>query len=130
MRESEYPARDPSGTPKMLAVDASGRLITAEGGAAVVPPATATVSSVNSGVASVVALASNVNRRGAIFTNDDANQARLLFGAGTASATNYSVTVAANGGSVVLENGEFTGAVQVIWDGDGSGALRVTEFTA
>lgn len=92
-------------------------------------PTTGTQTSVASGVASVTILASNANRKGATITNDDVNNLLLLLGAGTASATNYSVIVPGNGGSFILDPGDYTGIIVGIWVADGSGSARVTEFS-
>lgn len=90
-------------------------------------PATGTLSSVASGVASVTILAANAARRGAVVTNTDANALHLDLSGGTASTTSFSVKVAADGYYEVPYG--FTGAITGIWALDGTGSALVTEFT-
>jgi hypothetical protein len=110
--------------------DSSGAAITGTNPLAVVPQArsaTGTLSSVNSGIASVTILAANTSRRGATITNTDANVLYLDLSGGTASATSFTVPVASNGYFEVPYG--YTGLITGIWAGDGSGAAKVTEFT-
>ena len=90
-------------------------------------PDTGTQTSVNSAATDTTILAANTSRIGAAITNDDANDLYLLLGAGTASATNYSVKIP-NGGYFEVPFG-YAGIIKGIWAADGSGAARVTEFT-
>lgn len=86
----------------------------------------ATVTSVNSAATSTSIIAANRYRSGVTVTNTDANTLYLLVGGGTASATNYSVPIAA-GAHWEAPYG-FTGAITGIWSGDGAGAALVTEY--
>jgi len=99
-------------------------------GAALGPVAssTATVTTVASGISSVTIKAANTSRKGLTVTNTDANVLYLLVGGGTASATNFSVPVAALTGYWEAPYG-FTGAVTGIWALDGAGSALVTEYT-
>lgn len=90
--------------------------------------ATATVTAVASGIASVTIKAANTARKGITVTNTDANILYLLVGGGTASATNFSVAVAATTGYWEAPYG-FTGAITGIWALDGAGSALVTEYT-
>jgi len=82
---------------------------------------------VASAATSTSIIAANTARQGLSISNTDANVLYLLIGGGTASATNFSVQVAANG-YFEMPYG-FTGAVTGIWAVDGSGAALVTEYT-
>lgn len=91
----------------------------------------ATKSSVTAVATDVLILAANVNRRGfMIFNEGGAAVLNLSFGTTAASATSYSVRVAANAvyvGDVPL----FTGQIRGIWTGTlTSSVARITEFTA
>lgn len=86
----------------------------------------ATRSSVSSGIVSVAIAAANPDRVGAVITNTDANALYLDMTGGTASATAFTVSVAANGTYEVPYG--FTGAITGIWAADGTGAALVTEF--
>jgi phage protein U len=60
-----------------------------------------------------------------VIENTDANRLYVLLHSGTASATNFSFSLAQN------ENAEITayrGVVKGIWAGDGSGAALLTEL--
>lgn len=95
------------------------------------PPTTGTQSNVNDGAASVTILAANTGRKGACFYNDSTVLLYLLLGAGTASATVYSVQLNPGGfyELPLMIGGAYTGIVKGIWSSDASGAVRVTEFT-
>jgi hypothetical protein len=113
-------------------VDSNGRLRTIDDSAGAT---TGTPTSVASGTSAVTILAANANRWGATFTNDDANLLYLLVASsGTASSSVYSVPVAGNGGYYelpMLKNGKpYTGIITGIWAADGTGSVRVTEYTA
>ena len=105
--------------PAVQIADASGALVSA--------PATGTLSSVDSGIESVTILAANTARKGAVIVNTDANVLYLDLSGGTASATSYSYSVAANGYFEVPFG--YTGLITGIWAADGTGAAKVTEFT-
>jgi len=87
------------------------------------------ITRVASSATNVLALASNAERKGAVFFNESTAIAYLLLQKGTASATNYTVQLAANGGMFKLDRFDYTGEVNVIW-ASANGALMVTELTA
>lgn len=80
----------------------------------------------------VAILASNASRLGAIITNTDANALNLWKGVvGTVTGTaggRYHIRLA-QGASLILKAGDYTGAIVGIWDADGSGAAEVSEDT-
>lgn len=89
---------------------------------------TPTVTNVNDTAASTTILASNSSRKGAMLTNDSSAALYLLFGSGTASATNYTVKVSSNGYYEVPFG--YTGQLNGVWATDpNDGAARVTELT-
>lgn len=92
------------------------------------PASTGTVTSVASAATSTTLLAANAARKGATIYNTDANAVKILLAAGTASATNFSVSIAANGYYEVPFG--YTGIITGIWDVDGAGAALITQFTA
>jgi len=116
----------------MLSVDSNGRLRTIDDSAGA---STGTPTSVASAATATTILAANSARLGATITNDDANILYLLVAStGTVSSTVYTVPVAGGGGFYelpVLAKGKvYTGIITGIWAADGSGAARVTEYTA
>lgn len=85
----------------------------------------AAVTIVASSTTSARAVAQDGGRQGLVLENSDANRAYILLGPGTASATNYSFSLAQN------ENASLLGCreqVNVIWAADGTGSLLVTEY--
>lgn len=108
---------------RVVAVNLDGTPVAS---AASAGPLTGTVTSVLSGVASVLILAANTLRRGAIIHNTDANALTLLLAAGAASATNLSAIVA-TGATYQVPFG-YRGIINGIWAIDGTGAAVVTEF--
>lgn len=94
-------------------------------------PSTGTITSVNDTNADTTILASNTARKGASFFNDSTEVLYLLCGAGTSSATNFSVKIAAAGYYELPYTafGPYTGIVKGIWAANSTGAVRVTEFT-
>jgi len=90
-------------------------------------PATGTRTDVASATADTVILAANANRKGAVIFNDSTAILRLLLAAGTASATNRTVDLAA-GANIVLNPGDYTGIIKGIWSAV-NGNARVTEFS-
>lgn len=84
---------------------------------------TGTTTSVASAASTTSLLAADANRYGFTVANTDANLLYVLLGTGTASATNYTFTVAPNSDRTVSD---YTGAVQGIWAADGSGAALLT----
>lgn len=89
---------------------------------------TGTLSSVDSTTTSTTILAANPDRLGGMIYNTDANALYVLFGAGTASAANLSWSIAANS-QFAIPSG-YTGIIVGVWAADGTGAAKVTEFTA
>lgn len=89
---------------------------------------TATLSNVATNVASVSLLAADDDRLGVIIFNDATTLLMVKFGA-TASATSFTHKIAA-GGSWVVPEPLFTGAIDGIWSGaDAAGAARITVLT-
>lgn len=89
---------------------------------------TGTLTSVDSTTVSGTILAANTNRLGATIYNTDANALYILFGSGTASASNLAWSIASNSQYQIPFG--YTGVVTGVWAGDGAGAAKVTEFTA
>lgn len=87
---------------------------------------TASVSSVNDTASSTTLLAINTNRLGATVHNDSTVVLYLKLGA-TASATSFTVKMAADGYYEVPYG--YTGIIDGIWASDASGAARITELT-
>lgn len=89
--------------------------------------ATATLSSLASGVVSAQLLASTAGRRGLILQNTDAYPVFVKFGI-SASASSF---------TVMLRSGEiwampmpiYTGRIDAVWLADGAGSLMATELT-
>lgn len=88
-------------------------------------PSSATVTSVASSASSVNLLASNANRRKAMFFNDSTQIAYIKFGT-TASTTSYTVKVLA-GGYYEVPTPVYTGAIDCIWAA-ANGNMRITEY--
>lgn len=88
---------------------------------------TGTLTSVDSTASSTTILAANPDRLGATIYNTDANALYILLGAGTASASNLSWSIAANSQYQVPFG--YTGIIVGVWAADGAGAAKVTEFT-
>lgn len=82
-----------------------------------------TVTRVATSTTSGTALASNASRKKAIIATETGTT-YVLFGAGTASATNYTYALSAN---TVLEILIWTGAIQAVRSA-GSGNIQVTEM--
>jgi hypothetical protein len=75
----------------------------------------------------VAILASNSSRLGATIYNDSTAALYLLLASGSASATNFTVKVAADGYYEVPFG--YTGAIDGVWASNASGNARVTEFS-
>jgi hypothetical protein len=84
------------------------------------------VTAVASATSSTSLVAGNTSRKGLVIENSDANRLYVLLGAGTASATNYSFSLAQNENAGVYGIADYTGEVNGIWAGDGSGYAMVT----
>ena len=78
-----------------------------------------------SSTTSATALAAGKSRKGVLLCNSDANDAYVLLGDGTASASNLSFVLAAKENALVPQGFE-NHAVNVVWAADGSGYLHVT----
>lgn len=85
------------------------------------------LSSVASSVVSLEILPANANRRGAVLVNDSTAVLYIAYAA-TASATAYTVKLAA-GGQHFMDVPVYTGAVSGIWAA-ANGACRVTDLSA
>jgi len=90
--------------------------------------ATATVTSVNAAAADTSLIASNTSRKGIFFYNDSTAILYLLFGTGTASTTNYTVQVPAQGFFEMPTAPVFTGGFHGIWSA-AAGSVRITELS-
>lgn len=92
---------------------------------------TGTLSNVNDASSDTEILASNGNRKGAMFFNDSTEILYLALAAGTSSATAFSVKL--DPGAFyelpLCEGGVYSGIVKGIWAANGAGAVRVTEWT-
>lgn len=91
-------------------------------------PSSSAVTVVNDQAASILILAANASRKGAMIENDSTATLYLLLAAGTASATNRSAALFP-GDIFTLRPGEYTGVINGIWSVDAAGAARVTEFS-
>lgn len=87
----------------------------------------ATVTSVNASAASVTLKAANASRHGLLIFNDADKALYLKYGA-TASATSFTVKIAA-GGYSEMPQPIYQGVVDGIWEAGPTGAARVTELT-
>lgn len=82
-------------------------------------------------VTAVASAASNTSllapssRSKVIIENSDANRLYVLLDEGTASATNFSFSLAQNENAEVLN---YRGAIKGIWAADGSGSAHITEL--
>jgi hypothetical protein len=75
--------------------------------------------------ATAVTLSAATARTGLIVSNDDANRLYVLLDGGTASATNYSFSLAQNENAFIPH---YSGPIKGIWASAGSGSARVTSF--
>lgn len=89
--------------------------------------AAATLANVNDSASSVTLQASNAARKGWTCFNDSDQALLVKFGA-TASATSFTVKIAA-GGYYEMPRPIYTGVIDGIWAADSTGAARVTELT-
>ena len=90
---------------------------------------TGTHTSVNDTATSTTLLAANASRLGGTIYNDSSALLYVLWGAGTASATNYSVRVYSNGYVEIPAN--YTGIVVGVWASDpNDGTAQISEFSA
>lgn len=91
-------------------------------------PANGATAAVASTTSPVTILAANPNRLGASITHDDANALYLLLGAGTVSASLYTIKLITGSEPYETPYG-FTGLVTGIWAADGAGSAYATELT-
>lgn len=89
-------------------------------------PSTGTQSSVAASATSVLILAKNTGRQGALIYNDSTQVLYLLLANDTASTSNFSVKVSPDD-TFVLDERDYTGAVYGVWAA-AAGNARVTEF--
>lgn len=87
----------------------------------------ANLSKVDSATSSATLLAANPGRIGLIVQNTDANAVYLKYGT-TASATSFTVKIPANDGYWEMPQPAYTGRIDVLWAGDGSGSAFYTEL--
>lgn len=88
--------------------------------------AQANITSVNSTASSTTILAANGSRRGVTIHNTDSYTLLLKYGA-TASASSYSVPIKPDT-FWEMPDPVYTGRIDGIWLGDGSGAAIITEL--
>ena len=88
-------------------------------------PSTPTVTTVGDATSSTQLLASNANRIEAEFINNSSAVLYILKGSGTASSSNY--TVSLNQGDYYITN--YTGQINGIWASDAGGSVLITEST-
>lgn len=89
--------------------------------------ATASISAVASGVASVQLLAANSNRKLVAVFNTDANPLFLKYGTTATTSTSFTVKIPADG-YWEMPQPIYTGIIHGIWSGDGSGSAVITEL--
>lgn len=128
-------AEDTNGDMAPLLLDASGNLKIA-GSFTVTPDKSATVTSpgpTTIGTSSAQLLAANSSRKRMVLQNVGTTKLYILFGAGTASSSNYHIALPAggntnDGSSPVYSDTLWTGAIQAISSGAG-GSVQAMEFT-
>jgi len=104
-------------------VSSSGALLVEQGSGTAATP---TLTNVNASASSGTLAAANSSRRGLIIANDADKALMLKYGA-TASATSFTVKVAA-GGYWEMPLPIYAGLVDGIWETGPTGAARVTEL--
>lgn len=110
-----------------IGVSANPLSVSLSAAPAIPTAASATLSNVTASASSVSLLASNANRRLAIFVNDSDKVAYVKFGT-TASATSYTYRLAARD-TLELPTPVYTGAIDCIWEAGPTGAMRITEIS-
>lgn len=101
--------------------------ISAASGAEGVDPTSSAISTVTCTETSTEALAAGA-RSGASFVNTATQDAYILLGEGTASATNYTVKLPAGGEAIYETPFSYSGAVQVVFAAAGTGDLVITKI--
>lgn len=94
-------------------------------------PDAGAITSVDDEISSTTILAANTGRLGATFFNDSTATLYLALANTTASTTNYSLQIPANGyyELPVSKGGPYTGIIVGIWSSDAGGSVKVTELT-
>lgn len=109
-------------------VDDNSSSLTVDGTVATTPVtvSTGTVTALASSLASAQLLAANSSRKGLFIVNTDVNAALIKFGT-TASVTSFNIRLVQ---FAQYEMGQpvYTGRIDALWEGDGSGSLYVTEL--
>lgn len=90
--------------------------------------ATATITSVNDSATNATLLSANANRLGATIYNDSDQALYVKLGT-TATATDFTVKLAAGGYFELPGPTVYSGRIDGIWASDSTGAARVTELT-
>lgn len=129
--DGKLPALDTGRIPVILPAGGGG-LTDTELRASAVPviqsgAPTGTPANVAASAASVVLLAANAARKGAVIYNDSTATLYLVLNASAASPTNYTEQLAP-GESLVLERGDYSGEIRGIWTA-AAGYARVTEIS-
>ena len=88
---------------------------------------TSSVTRISASASSVTVLASNANRKLAVFVNDSDKIAYVKLG-GTASTISYTYKLLPNN-MLELAQPVYTGIVDAIWETSPTGAMQVTELT-
>ena len=101
-------------------------IVTAPVGAPGGSVSTGALTSVNSAATSANVIAANAARKGLLAFNTDENAVLLKYGT-TASVTSFTVRLPSNG-YWEMPQPVYTGAIDAIWEADGSGALKLTEL--
>lgn len=83
------------------------------------------MATVASTTTSTALAATNTDRRGIVVSNDDANRLYVLMGAGTASSSNYSFSLAQNENAHLAG---YVGPLTGVWSADGTGNAQITEY--
>ena len=112
--------QDPSGKPAIAVVNADGSNIGTP-----TSPSTPTVTTVGDSITSGQLIASNTSRKEVEFYNNSSATLYLLKGSGTASSTNYTVSLAQ--GDYYTSN--ITSAFQGVWSSDAGGSVLITSST-
>lgn len=105
-------------------LDGSGNIVSPTSSSAAT---TATLTNVNDTASSTTLKAAAAGRKGLIIHNDSTSALFVKYGA-TASASSYTVKIAADG-YWEMPQPIYTGVVDGIWASDASGAARITELT-
>lgn len=83
------------------------------------------LTTVASQTTAIRAVPQNAGRQGLVIENSDANRLYVLIGPGTASASNYSFSLAQNENAALPNCRE---QINLVWDADGTGSAYITEY--